>query len=227
MDLYQDSSWYQGLGLVINGLIFILICMLVFAIIMFIAMWKIFKKANKPGWGALVPIYNQYLLCQVSGVSPWWVLIICLCPFVNLIPILGSIAAMAAYIYFTILLYVSLARSFGKEDAFAIGLILPILNPIFSCILGFGSSQYVGPRPMKDIIFKNNDNMQSNSSPMNQAPVNSAPMNSTPMNPTPMNQDPNVGTQVSTESNTKFCTSCGSQIDANTRFCPNCGKETN
>lgn len=207
-------------GFFLGFLAILLVILIPIIILNIIGTWKILKKANKPGWGALVPIYNQYLLCQIAGVNPWWILIMCLCPIVNLIPILGSIAVMAAYIYFAILLYVSLARSFGKEDGFAVGLIL--LNPIFSCILGFGSSQYVGPRPMKDIIFKNNDNMQSNSSPMNQAPVNSAPMN-----PTPMNQDPNVGTQASTESNTKFCTSCGSQIDANTRFCPNCGKETN
>ncbi len=91
-------------------------------------MWKMFTKAGQPGWGAIVPIYNAYLLCKIAGRPGWWILLF-------LIPIVSLIVA--------IILMLDLAKSFGKGTAFAIGLIL--LSPIFMCILGFGSAQYQGP----------------------------------------------------------------------------------
>ncbi len=31
---------------------------LILGIIAIVAMWKIFKKADKPGWASIIPIYN-------------------------------------------------------------------------------------------------------------------------------------------------------------------------
>ena len=119
-----------------------------------------FKKANEEGWKALIPIYNTYTLCKIVGVNPWWILIVALSPVLNVIPVIGGLASLAASIYFSILLYVGLARSFKKEDAYAIGLIL--LPIIFLPILAFGKeNKYVGKNPMKDIIF---DNINQNNS---------------------------------------------------------------
>src|SRR5207249_3054222 len=39
------------------GIIFLVVMVVAFAI-----MWKVFTKAGQPGWAALVPIYNHYLL---------------------------------------------------------------------------------------------------------------------------------------------------------------------
>ena len=46
-------------------------------------------------------------------------------------------------VVFGIMLSIDLAKSFGKETGFAIGLIL--LPPIFLLMLGFGSAEYQGP----------------------------------------------------------------------------------
>lgn len=157
-------SNYEAAGAVFAGLmvffgVFMLIA-LVIAIFMIIATWKILEKGNKPGWGALIPFYNTYLLCEMTGVNPWWILIVALSPVLNVIPVIGGLASLAASIYFSILLYVGLARSFKKEDAYAIGLIL--LPIIFLPILAFGKeNKYVGKNPMKDIIF---DNINQNNS---------------------------------------------------------------
>lgn len=135
----------------------------VVSIIVLIAYWKILKKGGKPGWASLIPIYNVYQLCKMVGVNPLWILIVFLSPILNIIPIIGSLVSLAAIIYFQVLLNVSLARSFNKSDVYAIGLIfLPV---IFYPMLGFGSATYVGQNPMKDFIFKNdnqNNNMNSN-----------------------------------------------------------------
>ena len=157
-------SNYEAAGAVLAGLMvffgIFMIIGLAISVFMIIATWKILEKGNKPGWGALIPFYNTYLLCDMTGVNPWWILITALSPMLSFIPIIGSLASLAASIYFSILLYVGLARSFKKEDAYAIGLIL--LPIIFLPILAFGKeNKYVGKNPMKDIIF---DNINQNNS---------------------------------------------------------------
>ncbi len=96
-------------------------------IIVFIAsMWKIFVKAGKPGWAAIIPIYNLVVLLEVVGRPMWWILIYLICA-----PIAGIVVSL------------DLAKSFGKDIGFGIGLI--ILPIIFLPMLGFGSATYVGP----------------------------------------------------------------------------------
>ena len=97
-------------------------------ILMIAACWKVFTKAGQPGWAAIVPIYNWYILCKIVGRPGWWVILFFI-PFINFI--IG------------IILCIDLAKSFGKGVGFAIGLIL--LGIIFFPILGFGSVQYQGP----------------------------------------------------------------------------------
>ncbi|MBN2357705.1 signal peptidase I [candidate division KSB1 bacterium] len=90
--------------------------------------WKIFVKAGKPGWAVIIPFYNIYVLLEIVGRPGWW-LILFLIPFVNII--IG------------IIIYVDLAKAFGKGTGFALGLIF--LGFIFFPILAFGSAKYVGP----------------------------------------------------------------------------------
>ena len=102
----------------------ILIAILVLQIV---AYWKIYTKAGKPGWASLIPIYNVVVLFQTANMSALWVLAM-------LVPILNIVAM--------ILLYVNLAKAFGKSGGFAVGLIF--LNIIFMAILAFGSAEYEG-----------------------------------------------------------------------------------
>jgi Family of unknown function (DUF5684) len=97
-------------------------------ILMIAACWKVFTKAGQPGWAAIIPIYNWYILCKIVGRPGWWVILFFI-PFINFI--IG------------IILCIDLAKSFGKGVGFGIGLIL--LGIIFFPILGFDSAQYQGP----------------------------------------------------------------------------------
>lgn len=198
-----DYDTYATAGALVGGalgglMIFFVIMMiiaLVLGILYIIGAWKILSKANKPGWGALIPIYNQYLLCKVTGVNPWWILIVALSPILTIIPIIGGLASFAICIYFSILVSVSLARSFGKEDGFAVGLIL--LAPIFYFILGVKDSTYLGAKPMSDFVFKNSEATNTT----------------------------NNTTTNTVDSNAKYCSACGQQVPADTKYCPSCGKE--
>jgi hypothetical protein len=115
-----DSS--SGLGAV-GTIIYLAIIVVEIA-----ALWMVFTKAGRPGWGAIIPLYNSYLLTTIAGKPGWW-LILYFIPFVNIV------------MYIIVLL--SLARAFGRGTGFAVGLIL--LSPIFIPILGFGDSKYVAP----------------------------------------------------------------------------------
>ena len=101
---------------------------LLFALLVVVAMWKIFTKAGHPGWAAIIPIYNLYILCKIGGKPGWWVILFFI-PFVNFV--------------MAILLALAVARSFGKGAGFAIGMIF--LPFIFYPILAFGSDSYQGP----------------------------------------------------------------------------------
>ena len=106
----------------------VLIAELLIALLVIVAMWKVFTKAGRPGWAAIIPIYNMYVWCKIVGRPGWWVILM-LIPLVNII--IGIIVC------------IDLAKSFGKGAGFGIGIAL--LGIIFLPILGFGSAQYQGP----------------------------------------------------------------------------------
>lgn len=97
-------------------------------ILIIAAYWKIYAKAGQPGWAAIIPIYNLYVLLKIVG-KPWWWLLLMFIPLVNLI--------------FAIWMTNMLSKSFGKDEGFTVGLIL--LGIVFYPILGFGSAKYQGP----------------------------------------------------------------------------------
>jgi hypothetical protein len=119
-------------GGVVGILVIIYIAVIVFEIA---ALWKVFVKAGQPGWAAIIPIYNLYILLKVIGRPGWWILLFLL----GIVPFVGWIAVLVL----GIIIAIDLAKSFAKSSGFAVGLFL--LNFIFVPILGFGESQYVGP----------------------------------------------------------------------------------
>src|SRR5947209_11437206 len=90
-------------------------------------LWKIFSKAGEPGWAAIVPVYNGMILSKICGRGEMFGLLL-LVPCVNIVV--------------SILLTIDLAKVFGKDMGFAIGMIL--LPIIFLPILAFGNAEYIG-----------------------------------------------------------------------------------
>jgi hypothetical protein len=91
-------------------------------------MWRIFVKAGKPGWAAIIPIYNILVELEILG-RPWWWLLLMLIPLVNVV--IG------------IILIFDMAKVFGKGTGFGFGLLF--LSFIFIPILAFGDAKYQGP----------------------------------------------------------------------------------
>ena len=99
------------------------------AVLMIIGMWKMFEKAGEAGWKAIVPLLNGYTLVKIIDGNGLKFLLL-LIPVVN-------------FIYGIILCFRE-AKAFGKGTLFGFGLLF--FPYIFTLILGFGSSQYVGPQ---------------------------------------------------------------------------------
>jgi hypothetical protein len=121
----QEYSGGEGAGMAfgILGLIYLAVVVLMIA-----SMWVIFTKAGKPGWAAIIPIYNLVVLLEIVGRPIWWIVLM-LIPFVNFI--IG------------ILLTIDLAKSFSKSIGFALGLLF--LPFVFAPMLAFGDARYGGP----------------------------------------------------------------------------------
>lgn len=114
----RDAGYAVG---VMCGMIF----WLTFVVVVIVGMWKVFEKAGKPGWGSIIPIYNVILLLEIAGKPIWWIFLL-LIPFVNIV--------------IAIMVCIDLAKNFGKDAGFGVGLAL--LGFIFFPILGFGSAKY-------------------------------------------------------------------------------------
>lgn len=112
------ASAIGGVGLILYlGIIVLLIA----------SIWKIFTKAGKPGWAAIIPIYNFIVLLEIINKPVWWIVLI-LVPFVNFVIV--------------IIMYLELAKVFGKSAGFGIGLVL--LGIVFFPMLAFGDATYQG-----------------------------------------------------------------------------------
>src|SRR5262245_56481678 len=123
----QPSGGGDAAGGIIAGLMGLL-CFgieLGIFVLMIAGMWKTFSKAGKPGWAAIIPIYNIIVLLEIIKKPIWWVVLF-LIPLVNFI--------------ISILVNLEVAKFFGKGAGFAIGMIF--LPFIFWPMLGFGDAKY-------------------------------------------------------------------------------------
>ena len=108
----------------ILGLVFLVIWLTI-VIAAIAGLWKTFSKAGKPGWGAIIPIYNVILLLEIAG-KPIWCILLLLIPVVNFV--------------IAILVSIEVAKNFGKGAGFGFG--LAFLGFMFFRILHFGNAQY-------------------------------------------------------------------------------------
>ena len=104
------------------------IVILALCVLILVANWRIYMKAGRPGWAAIVPFYNMYCLFDMAFGNGWLFLL-------TFVPCVGAVM--------NIVMYVKLSQAFGMSGAFAVGLIF--LPYVFLPILGFGDAEYIGP----------------------------------------------------------------------------------
>ena len=114
------------MGVLAGFFIIYFIIILALAVLMIISYWKINVKAGQPGWAIFVPIYNIIVLLAVVKKDWWWI-------FLFMIPIVNIVIG--------IIVYIELAKVFGKPGSFALGLIF--LPFVFIPVLAFGQAKYI------------------------------------------------------------------------------------
>lgn len=211
------SAVATGVGAALGILAFVYILALAVSIFTIVCNWKVFKKAGKKGWEAIVPIYNTIVLLEITNLPMWYIALF-------FIPV-GNIIVM-------FLIYIELAKKFGQSAGFGVGLVF--LNPIFMAILAFNKNYvYQGQ------VVMNNQPMY-NQQPMNNQPVyNQQPMMNNQMNTMNQQQSPimdqpvvapvidqtvvePVQPQPAVNNN---CSKCGAPVNPGDRFCMSCGNQ--
>ena len=210
---------------------------LVLCVFVLVCMWIVFRKAGKPGWAAIVPFYNLYVLFDITWGSGMRFLLL-------LIPIYNIILGIQTQ--------VRLARAFGKSGGFAAGLVF--LPYIFIPLLAFGKETYQGV-PVKAAPYQNNPYQQGGYSQQpQQGPYGAAPQQgyqqpqqsqyaappqqpqqyAAPQQPVPQQpqqytapqqpapQQPASQQPEQTAAAPAFCPSCGVKSNGE-KFCQNCG----
>lgn len=234
MDRYVDSyDFYKGYDYEVNpdlvgnyvdiifvilmtGLIILFVVLLVLQVLKVIGQWKMFKKAGEHGWKALIPIYNTYTLCELTGVTPWWILIkICAISVAALITPL-SFLSLVISLYFHIIISFSIAQSYGKDDSYGFGVFF--FPPIFYMVLGCDKSKYIGPCPVKDIVFTNMGNVYK----QNTKTKASAEKNH---QETEFVEEKVEEIKEETKERPNYCPKCGNKLAKSHKYCPNCGNE--
>ena len=175
---------------------------LALCVFVLVCMWIVFRKAGKPGWAAIVPFYNLYVLFDITWGSGMRFLLL-------LIPIYNIILSIQTQ--------VRLARAFGKSGGFAAGLVF--LPYIFIPLLAFGKETYQGV-PVKAAPYQNNPYQQGGYSQQPQqfqyaAPPQQPQQYAAPQQPAP--QQPETEPRTSA-----FCPRCGVKSSGE-KFCQNCG----
>lgn len=113
----MDSSYYvtstaDSLGIMgMLGALLAKAFLLPFLIMVFliVSTWILFKKHGKPGWAAIVPIYNIIIFCEIAD-KEWWYLFLLMIPVAN--------------IYFAYVILDAIAKKHGKDGGFSVCLLL-------------------------------------------------------------------------------------------------------
>lgn len=110
--------------------VFYSLAVLVAVVVAIVGSWKMFEKADEPGWKSIIPLYNMYTYFRIAGRSGWMFLLL-LIPLVNIV--------------ISIVVALDLAKQFDKGGAF--GFFLLWLFPyVGTVVLGFGDAEYVGTK---------------------------------------------------------------------------------
>ncbi|RKR80190.1 signal peptidase I [Mucilaginibacter gracilis] len=130
------------------NVVYFVIAVIVLIVLPYIGLWKLFEKAGEAGWKAFIPIYNLYVMIELSGRPKWWVILLFI-PAINIIVGVG--------------ITIDFIKSFGKTS---FGDIIKgvVLQFIYLPIWGFDpKTQYLGPSTSEEFKEKYQKNIKKSS----------------------------------------------------------------
>ena len=146
----------EALGALLGGSIIVIAFIAIIAIaliaVVIVAEWKLFKKAGKNGWEALIPFYSTWVLIEISGLNWWYFLIAMAGSIISLLGIegLGTITSLASYAV-NFFVYYNIAKKTHQNEVLygVLGIFVPFVPTL---MVGFS----------KNITFDNNVTVSPN-----------------------------------------------------------------
>jgi hypothetical protein len=135
-------------------------------LVLLVGLWRMLRKAGQPGWHALVPLYNIYvLMVRVIGLPVQWFYYVVILYLVSLpqqlsafeilpfsidLPELAIVVVIGLSIigFFVVRL---LLRAYGQKDTFGTTIIMLFVPYVLAYRLGFGPATYLGQPSVHDI----------------------------------------------------------------------------
>ncbi|TKS56368.1 signal peptidase I [Mesohalobacter halotolerans] len=112
----------------------IVIIILIVQIIHFLGTWKLYQRAGRSAWQAIIPIYNAYVLMKIIN-RPWWWIFLLFIPIVQLL-------------MFPVV-WIETAKSFNHDDPKDSVLAVVTLGFYLYYINYFSNREYAGNRELK------------------------------------------------------------------------------
>lgn len=226
---YSDygSTVSSVLGALAIFIIIVIAISMAVGIVTIIAQWKVYKKAGKGGWEAIIPFYSNWVLVEVAELKWYWFLGFFGPLVLGMIPEIEFLGYLV-YLFTTFNVFYNISKKFNKGAGFAIGLTL--LTPIFLAILGFSKKNVYNkniPVSSNGVFGKPDSNTQNGNQSANQQQTQQTQPIVPPVAPVqeqPTVQQP-VQEPVNQNQTPSFCTNCGSALAPGSKFCTNCGKQ--
>lgn len=119
-------------------------------VLLVIGRWVMFEKMGTAGWKSIIPFYNTYVEYSHTWDGKMWIFtdgFICISSIIKAYQTSGALLYISSILLFIgtiakIVGFYRLSKAFGKSGLYTI--LLWISQPIFTAVLGFGSSTYVG-----------------------------------------------------------------------------------
>lgn len=110
------------------GLIFMLISFGL-SILMLVSSWRLFEKADEPGWKILVPIYNAYIVAKIGTGKGWLIFLPFIGGVISGFSGEGTIALLIMLVVSAIMLYVqfSFIRRFANTGMAVASMFVPFI----------------------------------------------------------------------------------------------------
>jgi hypothetical protein len=131
---------FAGLGICAMGIVFVI------AALVIAGMWKMFAKAGRPGWAAIIPFYGDMIRNEIAGVPVVWTYYTWIVLAVNML--FGGLGGLGAIIllainYFT---YGPFLKAYGRNND-TVSVVIALLFPfvVFPQIGFNAAATYVGP----------------------------------------------------------------------------------
>lgn len=195
------------------GILFVVLLIICIPLIILyiVGLWRLFQKAGKNGWEAIIPFYNSWVLVEISGLSWWYFLLMISDSITTLLDIdkLDGICSLISIVVTFFCCY-NISKKLHNGTGFAVLMTLfpLIVIPIIGLSSRYSFDQTV-PVSKNGPIKQNDQTNQSHSTVV-------------ATDPGQTNNEPNSNDN---SVSSKFCPYCGKKLDENVKFCGNCGEK--